>query len=152
MDITSKRKLKEVIRGLIGDGFIGTQADIAKQLKSKGFKVTQSTVSRTLNEMGVTKELSNGKQIYRLGSGKAKSQYRGSLSELVTSINSNDVLIVIKTSPGSAMFIAGFIDHECSSSVLGTVAGDDTIFVAPKNIEKLQSTRKEIERTIGINH
>lgn len=147
MDIASKRKLKEVIRGLIGDGFTGTQSDISKQLRSKGFKVTQSTVSRTLNEMGVTKELSGGKQIYKLGE-KPRSHYRGSLSDLVVSIATNDSLIVIKTNPGSAMFIAGFIDHECKTTVLGTVAGDDTIFVAPQNTSKLSAVVKEIESTL----
>jgi transcriptional regulator of arginine metabolism len=148
MNIQAKRKLKEVLRGLIGDGFVGTQTDIAKHLKGKGFKITQSTVSRTLNEMGVIKELVMGKQIYRTNNNPINS-YRGSLSDQVLSIQYNEMMIVVKTKPGSAMFVAGFIDHECRSTVLGTIAGDDTIFVSPVKVAKLSATLKEISKILN---
>ena len=48
MDMQSKRKMNQVLRGLIGSGYNGTQEDIAEVLDSKGFSVTQSTVSRLL--------------------------------------------------------------------------------------------------------
>jgi transcriptional regulator of arginine metabolism len=148
MNIQSKRKLKEVLRGLIADGFVGTQTDLAKHLKAKGFKITQSTVSRTLGEMGVIKEVVKGKQIYRTID-HPRNSYRGSLSEQVLSIRHNEIMIVIKTNPGSAMFVAGFIDHECHSTILGTVAGDDTIFVSPMKTSKLAATLKDIKRVLS---
>jgi transcriptional regulator of arginine metabolism len=144
MDLQAKRKLKEVIRGIVGEGFHGTQSEIAKSLKSRGFKVTQSTVSRTMNQMGVIKEVKGGKQSYRL-SLEPKNSYRGSISDLVFNIVHNESLIVVKTKPGSAMFVAGFIDHESKASVIGTIAGDDTIFIAPMKLSKISQTLKEIE-------
>ena len=143
MDAQSKRKLKEVIRGLIGDGFMGTQFELAQALKSRGFRITQSTISRTMNQMGVVKEVTNGKQIYKLKN-ETKASYRGSLADLVVNIASNESLIIIKTRPGSAMFVAGFIDHECKSVILGTIAGDDTIFAAPNKTAKINLALKEV--------
>lgn len=147
MDALTKRKLKEVIRGIIGNGFAGTQAELASALKSRGFRVTQSTISRTMNQMGVIKEVAEGKQSYKLKN-DTKVSYRGSLSDLVTSITNNESLIVIKTQPGSAMFVAGFIDHECKTITLGTIAGDDTIFVAPMKASKIGLVLKEVKNRL----
>lgn len=144
MDARSKRKLKDVIRGIIGDGFQGTQSELARALRSRGLRVTQSTISRTMNQMGVVREAMSGKQFYRLKM-DSKISYRGSLSDLIVRITHNESLIVIKTRPGSAMFVAGFLDHECQSTVLGTVAGDDTIFVAPMKTSKISLIAKEVE-------
>lgn len=143
MDGQSKRKLKEIIRGLIGDGFAGTQSDLSRNLKSRGFRVTQSTISRTMNQMGVVKETANGKHTYKLKN-ELPTLYRGSLADLVLEISNNESLIVIKTRPGSAMFVAGFLDHECKASILGTIAGDDTVFVAPTKITKINLVLKEV--------
>ncbi len=147
MNIQEKRKLKEVLRGLISDGFVGTQTEIASHLKSKGFKITQSTVSRILNDMGVIKEFAGGKQVYR-NVDHPRGSYRGSLSDQVLSVQYNEAMIVIKTHPGSAMFVAGFIDYECRLTVLGTVAGDDTIFVTPMKIAKISDALKDINRVL----
>lgn len=149
MDLQAKRKLKEVIRGIIGEGFDGTQSEIAKSLKSRGFKVTQSTISRTMNQMGVIKEVKGGKQSYRI-SLEPKTSYRGSISDLVFKIVHNESLIVVKTKPGSAMFVAGFIDHESKASVIGTIAGDDTIFIAPVKLSKISQTLKDIEALLTM--
>lgn len=144
MDAVSKRKLKQVIRGFIGDGFSGTQEDLARKIKDRGFKVTQSTISRTMNQMGVVKEIIKGQQLYKLKA-ELKDVYRGSLSDLVLSVNYNNSTIVIKTRPGSAMFVAGFIDHEFKDTLLGTIAGDDTIFAAPQRKFKLVEIASSIE-------
>lgn len=143
MDINSKRKLKEVVRGIIGDGFVGTQSDLVKLLKQRGFKITQSTISRILTQMGVIKETAEGQSIYKIKSA-SNNHYRGSLSDLVIGIFHNSVNIVIKTKAGSAMFVAGFLDHECKNLILGTVAGDDTIIIAPADLKKITSTVERI--------
>lgn len=56
MENYTKRKLKEVVRGLIGDGFSGTQSELVKLLKQRGFNVTQSTISRMMSEMGIIRD------------------------------------------------------------------------------------------------
>lgn len=143
MDISTKRKLKEVVRGLIGDGFGGTQSELVKILRQRGFKVTQSTISRMMTQIGVIKESGEGQSVYKIRS-ENKSHYRGSLSDLVMSIRHNSANIVVKTKAGSAMFVAGFLDHECKNIILGTVAGDDTIIVIPADTRKMASTVERI--------
>lgn len=147
MDAVTKRKLKQVIRGFIGDGFSGTQEELAQKIKERGFKVTQSTISRTLSQMGVVKEITAGQQIYKLKN-DLRNAYRGSLSDLVLSVSHNNSIIVIKTRPGSAMFVAGFLDHEYEESLLGTIAGDDTIFAAPHKKHKINEIAKTIEKAL----
>lgn len=149
MDLLKKRKLKQILRGLISDGFSGTQQDLSLTLKQRGFKVNQSTVSRILNQIGVIKENRDGKAFYKIKN-DTKSSYRGSLADLVNKVVHNSVNIVIKTKPGSAMFVAGFIDHEFEEHILGTVAGDDTILVVPLNIKKIDKIAKNIQANIAM--
>lgn len=143
MDINSKRKLKEVIRGIIGDGFVGTQLELVSLLRQRGFKITQSTISRTLAQIGVFKELFEGQSVYKIKS-ESHKHYRGTLSDLVIGVYYNSVNIVVKTKAGSAMFVAGFLDHECRNLILGTVAGDDTIIIAPADLKKIACTVEKI--------
>jgi len=140
MDIARKRKMIEVLRGLIGSGFVGGQAAIAKQLKRKGFNVAQSTVSRALAKIGAVKTTKGGKTVYTLPTGDRIPQFTGhSLESLILGIEHNESLIVVKTTPGSAMFVAGFVDHHCKDFCIGTVAGDDTILVVPKSVKKVKT-------------
>jgi transcriptional regulator of arginine metabolism len=149
MDIRSKRKMKEIVRGLIGDGFEGTQLELAQALRRKGFRVTQSTVSRTLNQLGVVRQLREGRQLYRLPSVPDRSaKQQGAWADLVRSVEHNATLVVIKTVPGSAMFVAGFIDHRCKGEILGTVAGDDTIFAAPRAGRSAEAAARSINQAI----
>ncbi len=103
-----------------------------------------------MNQMGIAKEIYDGQQTYKLRT-EAQSNYRGSLTDLVISINHNNSLIVIRTRPGSAMFVAGFLDHECKDILMGTIAGDDTIFAAPLNSSKLSIATKRVEAALRAN-
>jgi transcriptional regulator of arginine metabolism len=150
MDMQSKRKMNQVLRGLIGSGYNGTQEDIAEVLDSKGFSVTQSTVSRALKKLGVVKiNLPEGTR-YELKAEEITRSYGGSIANLVQTINHNESSIVIKTNPGAAMFIAGFIDHHCEKTVIGTVAGDDNIVVIPASTKKIKTSIKSINECLGI--
>lgn len=148
MDLKSKRKLKEVIRGIIADGFSGTQKDVAKSLKAHGFKVTQSTISRTMTEMGIVKESHRGDSVYRIAP-VGKNEFRGTVAELIQSIEHNGSLIVMKTRPGTAMFVAGFIDHSCHDTVMGTVAGDDTLLIAPRKVSQIKDCLQSIKENLN---
>lgn len=147
MDLGKKRKMMEILRGLVGSGFVGGQADIAKHLKKKGFNVTQSTVSRSLTKIGAIKTKKDGKTAYTLPSTRPAPQFAGhSFGNLILSTENNENMIVVKTTPGSAMFVAGFIDHYCKSYCMGTVAGDDTILVVPKSSKEIKSSAKQLKQ------
>lgn len=137
MELKKKRELAAVLRGLIGEGFSGTQAQMGNELRKRGFSVTQATISRMLKKLGAAKEFRDGRPIYRTIE-RNRPSYRGSLGDLVRAITNNENLAVVKTAPASAMFVAGFIDHECDDLILGTVAGDDTIIIVPKRSSALR--------------
>jgi len=126
-----------LIKNLLLSGEATTQESIQQFLKQKKFKVNQSTVSRDLKRLGAIRALDqDGQAVYRLAesmnSAPIPQNLLGSLSSLVLGIEFNDYNIVLKTSPGSAALIARHIDSSRIDGVIGTIAGDDTIFIAVK--------------------
>ena len=156
MDMQKKRKMLEVLRGLIGSGFDGGQKEICEYLSQKGFEVNQSTVSRALKKIGASKVADQSGSRYELLSAPTEVAFGPtlgrSLANLLYSIESNESLIVLKTKPGSAMFLAGFIDHYCKKEILGTVAGDDTVFVAPKTVSGIEQHKERVKEFIEEYH
>lgn len=131
-----KRRIKDVVRGVIGSGFNGTQDDIRRAVTKQGYDVTQSTISRTLKQLGAVRSSTKGEFSYSIPQLRGSFQYGGRLKDLVVAISANETQIIVKTAPGTAMFVAGFLDHNKPGGLLGTVAGDDTIFVAPSSITR----------------
>lgn len=130
----------EVLREMLREGTAGTQEEICEALKRRKFVVTQSTVSRDLRRIGAVKAIdSQGETIYRLPEEEynAPLAVSGGLSGLLRSINHNDSMIVLLTSPGSASLVARHLDAIKTSGILGTLAGDDTIFVAPASTRQI---------------
>jgi transcriptional regulator of arginine metabolism len=147
------RKLSEVIRGCIGDGFAGTQSDLVQELKRRGYVVNQSTVSRYLKKLSVSTESHGDQKIYTIKVDKMSSSRSAarSFKDIVFSVSSNETLVVVKTKADFAMFVAGFIDHGLEGEVLGTVAGSDTFIVIPKKGSSTQHTAGLIRRKLGVN-
>ena len=131
-----------VLRQILESGKNSTQAEIQHMLEVKGYEVNQSTISRDLRKVGAIKKTdSKGRTIYRLLENLSESSFvNQSLLDLVTSITHNDSLIVIHTSPGSASFVARHLDINRPMNILGTIAGDDTIFVAPSKDFSMKQT------------
>lgn len=136
--MSEKRRIKDVVRGVIGAEFKGTQDDIRRAVEKQGYDVTQSTISRALKQLGAVRSLSDGEFNYSIPQQRGSFQYGGRLKDLVFSISANETMVVVKTAPGTAMFVAGFLDHNRPGDLLGTVAGDDTIFVAPTSVANTQ--------------
>ncbi len=140
-----ERSPEEVLRGLIGSGFRGGQREIQRALEKNGIFVTQSTISRMLKQMGASRRREGGVNLYSIEDssvelGSPLTQFRN----LVIQVEGNEVLVVLRVVPGSALFVAGFLDHHCSDLILGTIAGDDTIFVAPRSTMDLPRVKKKI--------
>ncbi|MEI7829148.1 MAG: ArgR family transcriptional regulator [Prolixibacteraceae bacterium] len=128
----------ELIKKIISNEVISNQDDLQLKLLSKGLEVTQATLSRDLKAMQVIK-VSDSKvgYAYRLPTGSAinSGNMEGAPSRLnfladgVLGIEFSGNLGVIKTLPGFASSTALAIDEACSSEILGTIAGDDTILL-----------------------
>jgi transcriptional regulator of arginine metabolism len=138
----------DVLRELLRDGDSRTQEDLCEALRKKRFDVTQSTVSRDLRKVGAVKTTdSNGQTIYRLPEEMhiRPPTVSHNLGGLLIDIEANESMIVLHTSPGSASLVARHLDSMRSSlDILGTIAGDDTIFIAPTSSRLIKSIIKRI--------
>lgn len=124
---------RDAIRALVRAQEVATQEELRELLAKKGFDVTQATLSRDLAKLGARRtSRPSGGTAYELAaaSDSAEGQLEP-LSQLVVSVDDNGTLVVIKTTPGTASAIALAIDTARMEQVLGTLAGDDTIFLAP---------------------
>lgn len=139
----------QILRKLLEEGTVSTQEELCEALQKKNFSVTQSTVSRDLRRIGAAKTISSaGDVVYRLPEELMMSAPVPTLTTgikgLLLSIENNGSMIVIKTPPGSASLVAHHLDLTKPDGILGTIAGDDTIFVAPASMRKIETTMEAI--------
>jgi transcriptional regulator of arginine metabolism len=125
---------REAIRRLIRGGKVATQEDLRERLADQGFDVTQGTLSRDLARLGARRApAAEGGTIYELPPEGAASPpgLLEALDPLVRGVRDNGTLVVVHTTPGAAQAVALALDQARLPEVLGTIAGDDTVFVAP---------------------
>lgn len=129
----------DALRTLLLSDALGTQDEIKRLLEEQGYQVNQSKISRLLRKLGAVKVTNEQKNIiYTLPRDPAPPTSKNVLSELIISISANETLIVIRTSPGCASLIGRLLDHHGDElGILGTVAGDDTVFIAPSSVKKI---------------
>lgn len=132
-----QQRRKDLVR-ILRAGQAHSQEEIVEALRAAGHDVTQATVSRDLRDVGAVKVPAASGAIYRLpdevprsatGDLMARSLVR-TLSDFAIDILPAASLVVLRTAPGHAAAVARAIDLSDQTTVLGTVAGDDTIFVA----------------------
>jgi len=125
---TADRRRQAVAR-IIRSRRIGTQEELLAALEAAGQRTTQATLSRDLARLGARRvSRPEGGTFYELAPDEDALEL---LRAQVSSIVANASLVVIRTVPGSANAIARAIDLAQVPEVLGTIAGDDTVFVAP---------------------
>ena len=133
----------DLILDIIDKKDIETQEELAAELKARGVKVTQATVSRDIKELRLVKVLSeNGGYKYATAERAEKGmseRFIRILAESVMSIESAVNLIVIKTISASAQAAAEAIDSLKWPELLGTIAGDNTILVIARSEEAVES-------------
>ena len=156
----TKESRMETLKMLISSQELGSQEALLKALKKEGFVLTQATLSRDLKQLKVAKAASmNGKYLYvlpnetmykRVTSSKRASEMLQSSG--FVSINFSGQLAVIKTRPGYASAIAYNLDSQDLPNILGSIAGDDTIFLAIKQGVTHQDILEDLSQVIpGIN-
>jgi transcriptional regulator of arginine metabolism len=139
--------LGDALRALLMGRKASTQEDICSALEKLGYEINQSKASRLLRKVGAIKVVNEkGQTVYSLPREPAPPSMNTSLRSLILDIVSNETLVVIFTSPGSASMVARVLDYnQITTEILGTIAGDDTIFVAPKSIKDTQKLTGEIK-------
>lgn len=138
-----KTRRQELIRDLISGHSISRQDELARLLTEKGFSVTQASVSRDLDDLGVSKV--NGRYSLRTTNGR-----RGEYG-VVSLATAGDNLIIIKCGSGLASAAAVRIDAAGISEIVGTIAGDDTIFVAVKGVEERETALSSLRSILETN-
>ena len=116
-------------------GHAATQQELVEALREEGFDVTQATVSRDLHELHAVKVRSGGEVAYRFPDDvprlrPARDDVIAELADFAIDVRPAGTLVVVATLPGHASAVARAIDLAGPPAVRGTIAGDDTIFVA----------------------
>ena len=151
--MNNKHSRLSAIRVIIAGQRIGSQDELLKQLLALGYECTQATLSRDLKELEVTKEVvAGGECIYLLPDSPlhphADIPYGVQMSGGVVSVAFSANIAVIKTRSGDAGGIAKDIDRCNFESVLGTVAGDDTLLLVVKEGYTKNDVQLQLERII----
>ncbi|MBE0369445.1 transcriptional regulator ArgR [Pseudoalteromonas sp. MMG013] len=140
--------LVKAFKALLKEENFGSQGEIVDALKDQGFdNVSQSKVSRMLSKFGAVRTR-NAKQemVYCLPAEMGVPTAKSPLRQLVIDIIHNEMMIIIRTSPGAAQLIARLLDSlGTADGVLGTIAGDDTIFIAPAQISEIDATLERVK-------
>ena len=129
-----KARRHRAILELVGREPLATQVAILERLRALGFPVTQSTVSRDLDELGLAR-IRDGAGRLRYAAPEAAApvgrgeRLRRTLEEFVLRMQVSGTMVVIHTPPGAAQAVARTLDEAEVEGVIGTVAGDDTILV-----------------------
>ena len=148
----SKRQAK--IMEIISTTNVETQEQLLQELQACGFTSTQATISRDIKELRIVKELTSlGSYRYTSAARKVPTSFSGRLNtifrECVTSFDYAQNMIVIHTLPGLANAAASALDAMNMSVVLGTIAGDDTVFVVMRDTNSAAAFCGEIKSLLS---
>jgi transcriptional regulator of arginine metabolism len=145
-----KQLRQRAIRELVAQRPIRTQQELAAALRERGFRTTQATISRDVAELGLIKATRDGIQAYALprrlveAETSGEDRLRALLRELPVELREAGLLLVIRTLPGSAHAIAAALDRARWPEVAGSIAGDDTLFVACVDRAALQRIKARL--------
>ncbi len=138
---------------IIGDYVIETQDDLIEKLKESGYPVTQATVSRDIKQLGLIKTATkDGGYKYTVARGDNsgnENKLKNIMRETVVNAQDAQNIIVVKTFPGMANAAAAALDSLAGEAVIGSIAGDDTIFIVVRNAEDAAEFTNFIKEIIG---
>jgi transcriptional regulator of arginine metabolism len=135
-----KQRRHLAIKQIIANRTINTQSELASAMRKEGFKTTQATLSRDMKDLGIAWVYTPSGAKYMLNPEHEEERLTSLIGMEVENIEANETVVVVKTLPGRAQGVAEIIDHLRLPSVLGTLAGDNTVFVLPHSTKKIKVT------------
>jgi transcriptional regulator of arginine metabolism len=150
----NESKLIRVFKRLLKEQCYGSQGQLAGALALQGFdNMSQAKISRLLSKLGAVKTRNaNNEMIYILPDELAVPKSKQSIESVVLSVKHNNMQIILKTGIGGAPLISRMLDSMGESAgILGTLAGDDTIFIAPDNVDNIDDIAQSIRLLLGVN-
>ena len=149
-----KQLRQRAIRDLVEQRPIRTQQELAAALRERGFRATQATISRDVAELGLGKGSRDGRAAYVLpprlrdADVSGEDRLRRLLADVPVEFRVSDLLLIVKTLPGSAHAVAAALDRTRWPEIAGSIAGDDTVFVATADKAALRRLR---DRLMGLS-
>ena len=139
--MTNRASRLALIQEIISANHVSSQAEIVLQLARRGVSVTQATLSRDLEILGAVKMVKGTAGLsYAIpddGTGtpitRDASRLARAMTELAASVDYSANIVVVRTSPGAASYLASTIDRSGMESIIGTVAGDDTVMLITRD-------------------
>jgi transcriptional regulator of arginine metabolism len=128
--MTAGERRRDALARLVRARRIATQEELLAALARQGHRATQATLSRDLTRLGARRVTRPEGSFYEVD-GPTTEGGQALLRGLVLAIDTNASLVVVRTAAGAASAVARAVDDARLPEVLGTIAGDDTIFVAP---------------------
>ena len=133
----NKQNRHFTIKHIITHQAIASQDELCQALRKAGFDVTQATLSRDMKELGIARVNTPDGIRYVLHVESEERRLTSLIGYEIESIDANENLVVIKTLPGRAQGVAEIIDNMHHPAILGTIGGDNTIFVSPSAVGRI---------------
>lgn len=148
-----KRRRHDLIKKIIGEEIIETQEALAEALRAHHMRVTQATISRDIKELLLIKvPVGNGRYRYAVSPGESvhfsETRMKRLFKDNVIFCDFSGNIVVVKTIPGGAATVGSALDVSGWTEIIGTVAGDDSIFVLVKPKETAESVAARIHDLI----
>ena len=152
-DLEDTRSRRALIVELVRTRHIATQGDLRDLLRARGHEVTQATLSRDLAKLGARRvALPAGGTAYEVEGFTARTAGEPSqlaaMAHLVLGIREGAAIVVIHTRPGAAQAVAALLDQARLDSIIGSIAGDDTIFVVPERRVTTATLARSLRRLL----
>ena len=147
--MANKRERQATILELIAAEPVASQEELRALLRQRGWSVTQSTLSRDIQELRLARVSTDEGTRYQRGDAGPTAQTRRALDaflpQLLTSVDGVRELLVVKTEPGGAQAVGEAIDRETNAGVLGTIAGDNTVLVICRSTEARERLARRLK-------
>ena len=154
--MSTKNERQEMLIRLIKENEISTQEELTALMKEKGFPITQATCSRDIKDLGIIKVTVSGQttkyavldRTGEIAPGRLLAVFSNSLLSRSSAMN----LVVVRTLPGMAQAAASALDSMHLSNVVGTIAGDDTVFIATPGVDEANALVSTIKDMMSSNN
>lgn len=147
MLLSGPKARRAALRKLLSSGAATTQTELCEMLAQRGHRATQSTVSRDLKLLGAERrQTDDGTVVYRI----PPRPRRGLSPDMVTSVEHNEIVLVIRTEIGRAQAVGLDLDAMGDPEIMGTLAGDDTVLVIPRSTGNVAGLAVRLRRLCGI--
>ncbi|MBC8144667.1 MAG: arginine repressor [bacterium] len=137
------------IRQIIATRAVANQDELRQILEAEGIEITQASLSRDLKELGIARAHTADGMRYVLESAGEENRLASLIALEIEWIESNESLIIVRTLAGRASGVAEIIDGFRHPDIIGTLAGDNTIFIAPRSTKRIAAIVEELRKIVG---